>query len=176
MGRRHLTEEPHLLCGVCAGIVGGLAASWVMNQFLAGVSKATEMVKEQQGNQQPQKEEQEEDSTVKVADAVASSVTGEHLSQEQKTIGGPIVHYAFGGLMGGVYGGVAEYFPASRAGFGTLFGSGLFAGADLVAVPALGLSKLPTEQPATDHASHWAAHIVYGATVELVRRGVRQIF
>ncbi len=174
----HSHKRPHLVRGVVAGMVGGLAASWVMNQFLTGVSKATEAVKEHQDPQayrQQQGQEQEEDSTMKVADAVASTVTGRHLSKEQKKIGGPIVHYAFGGLMGGVYGGVAEYSQSSRLGLGTLFGSTLFVGADEVAVPALGLAKPPTQQPAGDQASHWAAHVVYGATVELVRRGVRSL-
>ena len=113
---------------------------------------------------------------MKVADAIAKTTTGHHLTKEQKETGGPIVHYAFGGLMGGVYGGIAEYLPASRIGFGTLFGSGLFAGADLVVVPALGLSKPPTEQPISDHVSHWGAHVIYGATLEFVRRGVRRMF
>lgn len=175
MGYRYSQKKPRLVRGVFAGVVGGLAASWVMNQFLAGLTKATEAIKEQQG-QEPQQEEQGEDSTMKVADAVASTVTGHHLTKAEKKIGGPIVHYAFGGLMGGVYGGLAEYSPASRVGFGTLFGSTLFAGADGVAVPALGLSKPPAEQPVSDHASHWAAHLVYGATVELVRRGIRKIW
>ncbi len=173
MSARYAKQKPDLLRGVFAGILGGLAASWVMNQFLAGVSKATEALAEEKD--QPKSEEQGEDSTIKVADAVANTFIGRHLSDDEKQKGGPIVHYAFGGLMGGVYGGIAEYSPASRMGFGSLFGSALFVGADEIAVPALGLGKTPAQQPMSDQVSHWAAHLVYGATVELVRRVVRSI-
>lgn len=170
-------EDASLLRGVVAGVAGGLAASWVMNMFLAGVTKTTEAVKQHQHpERQKQQDQQEgEDSTQKVADAVTHTVTGHHLSKEQKKTGGPIVHYAFGGLMGGLYGGIAEYSRPSRVGFGTLFGSALFLGADEIGVPAVGLAKPPTQQPASDQASHWAAHVVYGATVELVRRGMRRM-
>lgn len=169
---RYSKHKPDLVRGVFAGIVGGLAAAWVMNQFLAGVGKATEALTEPK---QPQTEEQSEDSTIKVADAVVSTIIGRHLSDDEKKKGGPIVHYAFGGLMGGVYGGIAEYSRSPRASFGTLFGSALFIGADEIVVPLLGLGKPPTQQPASDQASHWAAHVVYGATVELVRRAVRKL-
>jgi putative membrane protein len=175
VGYRYSQKKPHLMRGVLAGVVGGLAASWVMNQFFVGLTQATEAIQKQRGDQHNQ-EQKEEDSTMKVADALASTATGRHLTQEEKETGGPIVHYAFGGLMGGVYGGLAEYSAASRFGFGTVFGSTLFAGADGVVVPALGLSKPVTEQPLSNHASHWAAHIIYGAIVELVRRGIRQIW
>lgn len=175
MGYRYLQKKPHVMRGVLAGVAGGLAASWVMNQFFVGLTKATEAIQKQQGEERGQ-EPKEEDSTMKVADALASTAIGRHLTQEEKETGGPIVHYAFGGLMGGLYGGLAEYSATSRIGFGTVFGSTLFAGADGVAVPALGLSKPVTEQPLSNHASHWAAHLIYGATVELVRRGIRQIW
>jgi uncharacterized membrane protein YagU involved in acid resistance len=175
MGHGGSQKEPSLTRGVLAGIAGGLAAAWVMNQFFVGLTKATEAIQKQHGEQHNQ-EQKEEDSTVKVADAIASTVTGRHLTKEEKEVGGPIVHYAFGSLMGGLYGGLAEYSAASRIGFGTVFGSALFAGADGIVVPALGLSKPVTEQPLSNHASHWVAHMIYGATVELVRRGLRQIW
>ena len=46
---------------------------------------------------------------------------------------------------------------------------------DEVAVPAFQLAPAPTETPATDHLQHWAAHVVYGASLELVRSLVRRI-
>lgn len=50
---------------------------------------------------------------MKAADAVVSiSTGGRHLSSEQKGKAGPLVHYAFGALMGALYGTAAEY--ASR--------------------------------------------------------------
>ena len=172
MSREYPKEEPNLLRGVFAGVVGGLVASWVMNQYFVAVARATEAITEQP-QQQDQKEG--EDSTQLVADAIASRVIGRHLDKEEREKAGPILHYAFGALMGGVYGGIAEYSSSVRNDFGTLFGSVLFVGAHEIAVPALGFGKPPTQQPVSDQLSHWAGHVVYGATAELVRFGVRQI-
>ncbi len=170
-----LFEHPDPARGALAGIAGGLLASWVMNQFLAGAKMAQEATQSPQEKQATQQQPQGEDATGKVAGAVTQAVTGQPLSPEGKQTGGPVVHYAFGTLMGGVYGMVAEYAPASRTGFGSAFGTALFLGADEVMVPALGLGKNPTEEPAASQVQHWLAHIVYGVTVELVRRGVRRL-
>jgi putative membrane protein len=165
----------HLVRGVLAGIAGGLAASWVMNEFseTAGkrLSKAVESPEEQK---QIASKSDGEDATMKAADRIAATATGgQHLTHEQRETGGPIVHYSFGALMGGVYGGLAELVPATRAGFGTTFGAVLFAAADLFAVPALHLAPSATELPASAEAAPLAGHLVYGATTELVRRLVR---
>ena len=164
----------HLLRGVAAGAIGGLVAAWVMNGFIAGAMKVQEGMKspEQKAREesQPKDEEQSEDSTIKVADTVAWLATGQHLTKEGKQKGGPIVHYAFGALMGALYGALAELSDTSTTGAGTAFGTGLFIAADEIMVPALGLSKPPTQQPVSDQLTHYAAHLVYGTTTEMVRR------
>jgi uncharacterized membrane protein YagU involved in acid resistance len=165
------SRKPHLLRGVLAGAAAGLVAAWVMNQFLAAWTKAQKALQEPTEAEPPQGE----DSTEMVADAIVHSVTGRHLDKADKQKAGPIVHYAFGSLMGGVYGAMAEYSPQWRRGFGTLFGTVLFVGADEIVVPALGLGKPPNEEPLPNQAGHWAAHMVYGATVEAVRRGLRRL-
>lgn len=174
-------RKAHLMRGVLAGIVGGLAASWVMNEFQAGPGKAlTHAVQSDEQNRKDeesaQNAEPKEDATMKTAEAIVHAVTGgRHLSTEEKERDGPIVHYAFGAIMGGVYGGLAEYTEVVTAGFGTSFGAALFGGADLVAVPVLNLSGPPTHSPASSYASPFAAHIVYGVTTELVRRVMRAL-
>ena len=60
-------------------------------------------------------------------------------------------------------------------GFGTGFGSALFVGADLFGVPAFHLGAKATDVPAHTLATPYAAHLVYGATTELVRRLARVI-
>jgi uncharacterized membrane protein YagU involved in acid resistance len=70
---------------------------------------------------------------------------------------------------------LAEYSALARSGFGTTFGSTLFAAADLLAVPALRLSPPLKDQPTSGLATPFAAHLVYGLTTELVRRLVRHI-
>jgi len=77
--------------------------------------------------------------------------------------------------MGGLYGGLAEYSRSVRTGFGTAFGSVLFAGADLVAVPAFKLSPPLSESSPKSLANPYTAHLVYGATTELMRRVLRAV-
>ena len=169
----------HLASGIVAGIAGGLVASWVMNEFMAKVGPSLQKAVQGDGSAGEQQEPvgpKPDDATMKTADAVVSTVTGgRHLSHEQKEKGGPIVHYAFGALMGATYGAIAEGLPDATFGFGTAFGAALFAGADLVAVPALNLSGSPAESPVSSLATPFAAHLVYGTVTEAVRRLVRAL-
>ena len=170
-------SEKNILRGVLAGVVGGLAASWVMNEFSATVGeKLAETVETPEEQQQLKAQSDGEDATMKAADRIAETVTGgRHLTHAQRAAGGPVVHYAFGALAGGVYGGMAEYSDSVRAGFGTTFGGMLFASADLLAVPAFKLGGWPNEYPVSSLVSPLAAHMVYGMTTELVRRLVRRV-
>jgi hypothetical protein len=169
--------EKHIVRGILAGVAGGLVASWVMNEFSGTLgqelSKAVETPAEQRLLEM---QSDGEDATMKAADKIAETVTGgRHLTHEQREVGGPIVHYSMGALMGGLYGGLAEYSSAARSGFGTTFGGLLFASADVFGVPAAGLGKWPDQYPVSSLANPLVAHLVYGATTELVRRVVRQI-
>jgi uncharacterized membrane protein YagU involved in acid resistance len=172
-------QDAHIASGIVAGIAGGLVASWVMNVFMENLGP--QIQKAVQGGEQaskprPPEDEQKDDATMKTADAVVSAVTGgRHLSHEEKEKGGPIVHYSFGSIMGGIYGAVAEVAPGTTAGLGAAFGAALFTGADLIAVPALNLSGSSEEQPVSSLATPFAAHLVYGATTEAIRRLVRAL-
>src|SRR5436305_2082530 len=154
--------------GMIAGAIGGLVASWVMNVFMeeAGpsIQHAAQHLDGTAHKQQaaaPQSDDEPKiDATMKTADAIVNTVTGgRHLSLEGKQKGGPIVHYGFGALMGALYGAAAEYAPAARAGFGTVFASALFTGADIIAVPALHLSGSSSDAPVSSLASPFSAHI-----------------
>jgi hypothetical protein len=146
-----------------------------MNQFQ---NLWTKMAQKRQGNEQQQqsRESTDEDTTMKAAGKVAE-ITGHPLSREQKKKAGPIVHYAFGTGMGVLYGAIMEAGPrrlrrhALLTGLG--FGSALFAGADEIAVPALGLSGSPLESPPSSHLYALASHAVYGLTAGAVRKVVR---
>jgi uncharacterized membrane protein YagU involved in acid resistance len=174
-------NKPHLARGIIAGIAGGLVASWVMNVFIESAGPKLQMAVEkidpqpqQQGNSQATDDAPKEDATMKTADAVVNTLTGgRHLSFEEKQKGGPVVHYTFGALMGGLYGGLAEYSPLVRSGLGTTFASALFTAADVVAVPALKLSGSSASAPVSSLATPYAAHLVYGITTDTVRRLVR---
>ncbi len=154
--------------GAVAGLAGGLAASWVMNEFQAGVAKLT---RHEQGEDEPQAE----DATMRTAGAVAESLFGRELTTREKEVAGPAVHYAFGGAMGAVYGALAETSPSAGAGRGLTFGSALWFGADELAVPAVRLSGSPFQYPVSTHALALSSHLVYGVTLDFVRRMIRGV-
>ena len=83
-----MNNQMHVGRGMVAGVVGGLAASWVMNQFLAGPGNKLQkslQSPEENARQAIEREQPQEDSTMKTADAVASTVSGgQHLTWEQK--------------------------------------------------------------------------------------------
>ncbi|MGA9586804.1 MAG: hypothetical protein WBQ95_15825 [Terracidiphilus sp.] len=171
-------SETHLARGIVAGIAGGLVASWVMNEFMSNLGpRLQKAVQGESTSCQGQPDgEKPDDATMKTADVVVSIITGgRHLSHEQKEKGGPIVHYAFGAMMGAVYGAIAEELPIATAGFGTAVGAALFAGADLIAVPALNLSQSSGEESLSSLATPFAAHMVYGTATETVRGLIRAL-
>lgn len=170
--------EKHPIRGILAGIAGGLVAAWAMNQWSAGPGSALKSKLESPEDQEREKVAQGDDgdATMKAADGLATPARGgAHLTFEGKAKGGPIVHYTYGALVGGLYGGLAEYSKLVRSGFGTTYGTALFVGGDLVAVPAFGLAKPLDAYPLASYVGPFTSHLVYGATTELVRRVVRLI-
>jgi putative membrane protein len=167
--------EANILKGMLAGAVGGLVASWTMNEFqkawAAGEKQITGGKRGQQGGQQ--NGEDAEDATMKTADRISELVQGRHLTREEKKKAGPVVHYAFGALMGAVYGASVEVNPAAKVLAGIPFGAILFAAADEVALPVLGLSDKPAAYRLSTHLDGLVSHVVYGVTTETVRRMVR---
>jgi hypothetical protein len=181
-------KRPAVLRGIITGATAGIAATLIMDQFFKLTSAGQKAIEKQrklaQGEspweiaheqvQQEQQAAQREDSTEILARKIAKA-TGKTLDREQKKTAGRAVHYAFGTLMGIVYGVSAELLPEATTGAGTAFGTLLYLGADEVAVPAFQLSPAPTPgAPATDRLQHWAAHVVYGGSLELVRSLVRR--
>lgn len=148
--------------GVIAGALGGLAASWIMGRFQVLLSHAL-------SNSDPH-EGQGEDATVKTAKRISSTLLRHELSEDEKKKAGPIVHCAYGAGIGALYGGLAQKKETTTSGFGTAYGAAAWALGDEVAVPALGLGKKPTETPMSEHLQFLAAHLVYGVTLEGVRR------
>jgi putative membrane protein len=163
--------KPVIWKGIVAGAVGGLVACWTMDQF----QKVWTSVSEEFSDEKPKRKStrQPDDPTMKTADAISELVQGRHLTKPEKKKGGPVVHYAFGTLMGAAYGATVEIAPSAKTLSGIPFGTILFAGADEVAVLALGLSKSRAAYPIASHAYGLASHAVYGITAELVRRLIR---
>jgi putative membrane protein len=169
----HTNENGNVLKGLAAGLIGGLAATWVMTQFQNGVSQIAEATSDKENKKK--KEESGENATVKTAKAISENVFDHKLKKSEKEQAGNAVHYGFGTTVGAVYGMTAEFVPITTIGSGLPFGAVLFLGADEVAVPAFGLSESPTEIPLSTHAYGFASHLVYGMTAEFVRRTVRKV-
>jgi putative membrane protein len=182
-------ENGDVLKGLVAGLVGGLVASWTMNQFQAAWTQIAKGFEKPHGAQsmQPsegqnlqvtsnQNDQEQEDATVETAKAISEGIFGHELKESEKRPAGAVVHYAFGTVTGGLYGAAAEMAPQVTTAAGLPFGAAFWLVADEIVVPALGLSKGPTEYPASTHVYALASHLVYGATAELTRRAVRQAF
>ena len=112
----------------------------------------------------------DEPATRKAASSVAAAATGTPLDEEEKDVGGPIVHILFGAAVGAAYGALAARVPAVTSGGGLPFGVAVWLGAAEAGLPLVGLAKEPPEYPAARHAASLATHLAYGATTEAVRR------
>lgn len=168
--------------GALVGAAAGIAAGFLMVQFqklwaqalpeLTQRQEDEETPKHRQAAQQEDGAGESDDATVKVAQRFSQGVFDHTLTDREKKIAGPAVHYGFSAATGAIYGAFAESVPLTTAGFGTLFGSVLFIGADEVAVPALKLSPPPHKVKADKHLYGLASHLVYGATLEGLRRAL----
>ena len=179
-------NEANIMKGVVAGLAGGLIASWTMNQFQAAWTKlagdgekphGAQSMKPAQGSRGDQTEDihEQDDATVETAKVISKNVFGHELQESEKKSAGTAVHYAFGTATGGLYGALAEVTPQVTTGAGLPFGAMFWLLADEISVPLLGLSKGPTEYPASTHAYALASHLVYGVTAEVSRRALRQV-
>jgi putative membrane protein len=187
--RRSEDNEGEVLKGLAAGIVGGLVASWTMNQFqalwsrlAAGEERSHGAQSMQQGSpehgigrelQERGEDDEQDTAPARLAQAISVSVFDRELTKREKELAGTAFHYAMGTTSGALYGAVAEIVPEVKTGAGLPFGAFIWLTADEGLIPAVGLSKSPTEYPLSIHAYALASHLVYGLTTELVRRAVR---
>jgi len=169
--------------GALIGAAAGLFAGWAMVQFqklwalgqdeLNNRQAESETPKHRQAAQQEQEQQGDsDDATQKLANKISQATIDRDLTKREKEVAGPAIHYGFGALVGAIYGGLAEVTDLTTAGFGTVFGTLLFVGADEVAVPALKLSPPPNKVSADKHLYGWVSHLVYGASLEAARRGL----
>jgi uncharacterized membrane protein YagU involved in acid resistance len=178
-----MNHEPSAIRDAAVGFAAGLAASFAMNVF-ARIASANNTQREAagaapgsdrsgRGVQPPQAVgNAANDSTVRSASAVYETVTGHPPDPAMKPWLGGAGHYLFGGAAGAIYGVLAPRSEAIRAGFGTVYGSTVWAMADEGVLPVLGLSRGPRQLPPGVQLYSLFGHWVYGATLESVRRGL----
>jgi hypothetical protein len=83
-----------------------------MNLFQSGLSTLSEQ-QERPESQKPSQPQQGDDATVKAASAISQAVLHRQLTSDEKRVAGPMVHYAFGSVVGGLYGAMAEVVPVT---------------------------------------------------------------
>ena len=171
--------------GAAAGLVAGLAATWVMTRFqelsgkLAAFDEQDEPRAPQHSAKRGTRESTEgngqgEDATVRAADKLSRGLFHHGLSKPEKKVAGPALHYGFGALTGAAYGALAEITPGVTRGAGAPFGAAVWLAADEITVPVLRLSGPPWQYPPMVHARALGAHLVYGLATEGLRRLVRR--
>jgi hypothetical protein len=170
------------------GVIGGIVAAMAMDAFsralralnggrreVPGATPGGE--RDAKGAQPAQaKASGDQDATVKAGTAAFEAVTGRKPSRETQQWLGTFAHYGFSAAMGVNYMLASEQAPDLRRGYGTVYGSLVWAAADEGAVPAAGLSKKPGEIPIGVHAFALSSHWVYGATLEMSRRIAAALF
>jgi putative membrane protein len=175
-------RQANPVLGALAGAVAGIAGSWAMVRFNHAVGGGGFRPGGAHNHRRLRATPNDTDGTfsdepasMQVASAVAAPVLGRPLSEDEKEIGGPIAHYLFGAVMGAMYGAAAETQPSATAGAGVPFGTAVWLAADEVGVPLAGLSGPPGNYPLSRHVAAFASHVVFGLTVEGVRRLLRGV-
>jgi hypothetical protein len=172
-------EVVRVFKGAVAGALAGALASWVMNQYSEIESRPVSVRRRETAeaaarpvstSETAEKSEAGDDATVKTAQAISTRLLEHDLTDDEKKIAGPAVHYGYGTLVGGLYGFLTEIVPFVGIGLGIPFATLLWLGGDEVAVPQLGLSKPISETKPAEHASALASHFVYGVALDVGRR------
>jgi hypothetical protein len=171
---RHVEQ---VMRGVAAGVLGAV----VMNLFARAVAVLNNGAEADgaapggdragRGVQPPQADGRAaHDATVRVGTIAYRAVTGDEPSRSAQPWLGSAAHYGFSATVGVCYALLAPRVPVIRRGFGTVYGTLVWALADEGVVPALGLSRSPRELPLGVHLYALFGHWVYGATLEAVTR------
>lgn len=173
-------QQSNPFLGALAGALGGLAGAWLMIRFNhalgGGGFRAGDTHPHRRSRAQPNDTDatfSDEPATMQAASTIVEPLIGRPLAEREKEIGGPIVHYAFSAVMGALYGAAAETQPSAAAGAGIPFGTAVWVAADEIGMPLAGFAADPREYPLSRHATALGSHIVFGLTVECVRRLLR---
>jgi putative membrane protein len=179
--RARTAESNRIVYGAVAGALGGLAGTWAMSEAQRFWTYAAEgRAPASSGGKHDAREWQERselrNANEIAAQRVARTVVGRCLTQRELAVAAPAVHYAFGTVLGALYGCAVEVLAGSRIPGASAYGAGVWLVADELAMPVLGLSNPPTARTGEQHAQSLASHLVYAYTTELVRRVIRPRF
>ena len=88
---------------------------------------------------------------------------------------GSSIPWQFGAITGAAYGALAEFYPAATAKEGAAFGMAVETLTHEEPLPALGISLPVGSESTRERISEMTSHVVFGLTVEFVRRTIRKI-
>lgn len=169
--------RPSLWKGAVAGLAGGLAGTFVKSQAEPLLQTLGETLfppapaeKERRGADVTGHPDRMPPATMAQE---ATDLAGVTLSRDETLAAQTAIHWAFGTTAGVAYGVLAEVTDA-EAGYGVPAAAVLFAATHGSALPGAGLQAPPDRMPAAWWVWELGSHLVYGLTVDLVRRGVRQ--
>ena len=159
---------------ILAGALGGLVGTWAMNHLQRWWTLAADGGPPQSaGGKHDARDWQErsegQNSNEVAADVVGQRIAGRPLTPDDRRVGARLMHYAFGSAMGALYGPCRSRSESVSLRDGVAFGLVLWAAADELAMPLLGLSGPVTNRPLEMHLQAAAAHIAYGSVTELTR-------
>jgi hypothetical protein len=185
--------------GVLAGMAGGLAGTLAMNEVQALWSRAVDGYRStsaagRHDSRDWQEKNEDANANEVLAQTVATHTIDRPLTEDELQVAAPVVHFSFGTALGAIYGGIMEAVTRRReASFafgrratdrprgpsvailaGAAFGAAVWVGADEIAMPVLGLSS-ERDYPLEAHVQSLVAHLAFGITAEVVRRGVRAL-
>jgi len=174
--RSPFAPHPSLWKGAVAGLAGGLVGTFVksqaeplLQQLGERLFPPTHLQKEQPGADVTGHPDRMPPSTLAQE---ATDAVGVTLSRDEKLDAQEAIHWTFGTTAGVAYG-VAAEFTAAETGFGVPAAVALFGATHGTTLPALGLQADLDELPKAWWVWECGSHLVYGVTVEVVRRAVR---
>ena len=167
--------------GLVAGLVAGLAASFAMNLAMrlgAIVSEASdpfesEAAREDRLAKRIRHFQELGDPNQEILSRASLRLFRHEIPTVQLQKTATAVHYVFGTALGCAYTAVADLFPAISSGTGLGFGLGWWGAVNEVLLPKSGLLPPVKNIPKQMHAAMLVSHVVYGISLEQVRRSVR---
>jgi Protein of unknown function (DUF1440) len=150
---------------VLAGLAGGLVGGWMMSQFTHFWKSLP-----RSQNSLPYSR-QEWDAVSRSAEVIGERFSGGKLRVRQQKLGAALVHYFVAGSSGALY----AVFVARRGTTiskwaGPLFGLAMWVVGNEIALPALDLTRKPTDYTFGERANALGEHIIYGLTTDRLYR------
>lgn len=174
------------------GVAGGLVGTLAMGQFFRVVRAATSEHggEGEQSDQQPEhssssplddisvtdiESRDDESAPATLARAGYERATGQQPREAVRDRMATGLHWGMGASMGALYGLARGDARGVDLAGGLAFGTAVWAAADELAVPMLGLSEGPTAHPPSVHLQGLGAHLVYGATTAAATYMLRRL-